>query len=423
MKINKIIITIFLVSAISGCFAFNDNKPALFFKNSKNTNIAKNIKIHNPEILSIKTTESAKNLDLEKPLRCSVNWQTQELISAIPYQLSTFKLRRNGINDILPKYEVTGFSFKSMPTEKAIKKLVKEAGIKVIAKDAPYANINAENLRGTLEDVLNMLTEASEIYYSYDSHNKIIRLNRKSNFSLYSPKDIPIILSLLDVLRGSGITNITTDWEDYTITFNADYELEQKVRKLIGYFKENPILVTFDISMFKIYPKNPKKEVEWRELLNEFSYGTIKTTSTGVIGRIMTTSDTLNIETLTRFMKKQADVYKVSEGKFVSPNEWFSRFDLGKCSWSRNEMEKDISVLAKATLENNNRLTSTITLDTTKGEISNYNIRSRFGENILIIGLPNEIFGNKANKSETVIFMVPRIIRTIKTNKHIEKNI
>lgn len=423
MKLNKIIITLFLVTVISGCFANRKKIPTLVMNDYKPENVVTEEQIHIPENLSIRTTDSAKKLDLEKPLRCSVNWQTQELISAIPYQLSTFQLRKNGINDILPKYQVTGFSFESMPTEKAIKKLVKEAGIKVIAKDAPYANINAENLRGSLEEVLNMLTEASEIYYSYDAHNKIIRLNRKANFSLYSPKDIPIILSLLDVLRGSGITNITTDWEDYSITFDADFELEQKVKKLIGYFKENPVLVAFDISMFKIYPKNPKQEVEWQELLNAFSYGTIKTTSTGVIGRIMATSDDLNIDTLTKFMKKQADVYKVSEGKFVSPNEWFSRFDLGKCSWSKNEMEKDISFLAKATLESNNRLTSTITLDTTKGEISNYNIRSRFGENILIIGLPNEIFGNKANKSETVIFIVPRIIKTIKTNKHIEKNI
>ena len=72
------------------------------------------------------------------------------MISTIPYNLKAFNLLRNGQNDALPRFEVNGFSFKTMPAEQALLKLTKEAGIKLIAKDAPYTSISAENLRGEL---------------------------------------------------------------------------------------------------------------------------------------------------------------------------------------------------------------------------------------------------------------------------------
>ena len=45
------------------------------------------------------------------------------------------------------------------------------------------------------------------------------------------------------------------------------------------------------------------------------------------------------------------------------------------------------------------------------------------GENFMIIGLPNEVFTNDTPRSETVIFMVPRIIRTLKTTETIKNKI
>ena len=49
-------------------------------------------------------------------------------------------------------------------------------------------------------------------------------------------------------------------------------------------------------------------------------------------------------------------------------------------------------------------------------------MRSRLGENFMIFGVPNRIFDNGNNQSETVVFMVPRIIRTLKTLKPIKNN-
>lgn len=221
-------------------------------------------KIEAPEKLPIHTSEGARSLDLEAPLRCSVNWNAQQIITTIPFNVKAFNLVRNGRNDMLPRYEVNGFSFETMPAEKALYKLLKEADIRVIAKDAPYASISAENLRGELAEVVKMIAEAAEIYYNYDAENKTLRISRKSNFSLYIPQSRPILLSVLDVLRGAGITDITTDWEDYTISFDADYELQNKIMTLIAYFEDNPVLVAFDVSIFRIYPNGGTGEINWQ---------------------------------------------------------------------------------------------------------------------------------------------------------------
>ena len=182
-----------------------------------------------------------------------------------------------------------------------------------------------------------------------------------------------------------------------------------------------PTLIAFDVNVFRIYPYSADDDIEWQDLLKTFDFGTIKTTKTGVIGRALTTSNDLNISTLRSFLGQQAMVIPVAEGKFVVPNLWFARFDIGKCS-ARDSLETGLSVLAKASLEHNNRIFSDITLEATNGQITQFNVRSRIGENFMIIGIPNQIFDKKSPKSETVVFMVPRIIRTLKTNKTLQNN-
>lgn len=369
----------------------------------------------------IKTSRGASDLDLEKPLRCAVNWKTQEMVATMPFNISAFNMVKNGPNDVLPRFEVTGFSFDTMSAEKALARLTKEAGIKVIAKDGPYAKIAGEDLKGEFADVINMITEAGDLYYSYNAEKKTITLSHKANFSLFTPKSRPIVLGLLDVLRGSGITDATTDWSDYSITFNADYELKNKIMSLIKSFEDNPTLIAYDISVFRIYPYDKNSEVNWQNMLDTFNFGTIKTTRPGVIGRVLTTSNDLNVATLQNFLANQAFVIPVSEGKFVVPNLWFARFDVGRCG-EKNALEHNLSILAKSSIEQQNRIFSEITLESEEGQITKFDIRSKIGENFMIIGIPNDVFGVARPRSETVVFIVPRLIRTVKTSSVIKNS-
>lgn len=414
---KHILFLIVSITLFGGCSS--KKSPLSVFDDSDDYNV-EIIRPQDPHM--VRTTAGANELDLETPLRCYVNWETQEMISTIPYNVRAFSLNKNGRNDPLPRFEVNGFSFDTMPAEKAFKKLLKEAGIKVSAKDAPYTSISAENLRGELTGVVSMLANAAEIYYEYNADKKLMTLSRKANYSLFVPRSKMIMLGLLDVLRGAGITDVTVDWDDYSITMNADYELVNKIQNLIKYFTDNPVLITFDVSVLRIYPYN-EQDVKWQGLLKSFEFGTIKTTKTGVIGRVLTTSNDLNVQNLQQFLASQARVETISQGRFVVPEQWFARFDVGKCG-KANVAESDLSILAKASLEENStRLFADITLDSTQGEVTRFNMRSRLGENYIIFGIPNQVFVEGQPKSETVVFMVPRIIRTLKTLKPIRNNI
>lgn len=370
---------------------------------------------------AIRTPDGANALDLETPLRCNVNWETQQMLLTLPFNNSVFRMEKLGRNDKLPRFEVTGFTFATMPAEKALYKLTKEAGIKLVAKDAPYTSLSGDNLKGEFTDVVNMITEAAEIYYAYDAEKKIMTLSRRTKLILYVPPSRPIILAFLDVLRGSGITDMTTNWADYSITFDADIELKNKITSLIGYFENNPNLVAYDVSVFKIYP-NDGCDVEWKGLLDAFHFGTITTAQTGVIGRILTTTNEISLESLRYFLGQKANIVSVSEGKFIVPNLWLSRFDVGKCGKIKCA-ESEISILAKASVEQDNHINTDVTLETTKGQITQFQVRNKLGENFMIIGLPNELFGQQGPRSETVIFMVPRLIKTLKTTETIKNRI
>lgn len=370
---------------------------------------------------TVRTPDGANMLDLETPLRCNVNWQTQQLILTLPFNNSAFKLTPVTPSDDLPLLEVTGFTFNTMPAEKALAKLLKEADIKLLAKDAPYASISGEDLRGELTDIVNMITGAAGVFYRYDATNKTLTLSRKEEHIIYVPKTRPIMLGLLDVLRGAGLTDMMPNWSEYSITFTADTEVKNNLKQLINYFETNPILIAYDVRVFKITPFDGC-DIEWKALLNEFHFGSITTAQTGVIGRVLTTTNEINITTLQRFLGSKANVESVSEGKFVVPNLWLSRFDVGKCG-NMHQPQSELSVLAKASVEADNHITTDVTLETNNGQVTQFKVKNKLGENFMVIGLPNEVFGDYEGKSEIVVFMVPRLIKTVKTSENIKNNI
>jgi len=425
------IFSAFLLLAITGCFenseAIRQAEAEQFaarqeYEHAMQMMEAEPIRKEPQDPFMIRTTEGANALDLETPLRCNVNWGTQQMILTLPYVRSAFKLERNGQNDALPRFEVTGFSFDMMPAEQALVRLTKEAGIRVSSADGPYTSISAQDLKGEFSEVIKMITESADIYYSYNAKDKILTLSRRANMTLYTPHSRPIILGLLDVIRGAGITNITTNWADYSITFDADIEIQKKMTELIKIFENSPTLVAYDVSVFRLYPNDPTRDIEWKEMLKAFDFGSITTAQTGVIGRVLTTTNDISIEKLQQFLGSQAKIEAVSEGKFVVPNLWLARFDIGKCSQPGAD-PYGMSVLAKASVEKNNEIFTDVTVEVTDGQVTKFNIRNKLGENFLIIGMPNELFGVNSPKSETIIFMVPRLIRTLKTTEAIKNKI
>jgi hypothetical protein len=194
-----------------------------------------------------------------------------------------------------------------------------------------------------------------------------------------------------------------------------------KINSLISDFENNPTMIMYDVSVFRVIAKEPCGVV-WKDLLKDFPFGSIATAQTGVIGRVLTVTNDISFNQLKNFVSKYGSIQDISEGRFVVPTRWFSRFDIGRCG-KVEEMEYPLSLLAKAELEKNKRILSEITLDTTDGEITRFKIRNQLGENFLIIGLPSEIFGPATEGTETIVFIVPRLVRLLKTDEKIKNKI
>lgn len=373
----------------------------------------------NPHML--RTTFRANDLDLETPLRCNVNWKTQEMVQILPHNNMSFRIERNDINNSLPDFEVRNFSFDNIPAEQALLNLTEEAGITLVAKDAPYPTLYGKNLNGSFSEVLEMVTRSADLFYRYDAKANSIILSRRASFTLYTPSSRTLLLGFLDVLRGAGITDVVTNWRDYNITFETNLETIDKIKSLINDFEDNPTMIMYDVSVFRVIANEPCGIV-WKDLLKDFDFGTIATAQTGVIGRVLTVTNDISISQLQKFVSKYGQVQDISEGRFVVPTRWFSRFDVGRCGKLEN-MEYPMSVLAKAEIEKNNRILSEITLDTTEGEITKFKVRNQLGENFLIIGLPSEIFGPAVEGTETIVYIVPRLVRMLKTDEKIKNRI
>lgn len=400
---------------------FSDEETVLTTDVSVNTKPDNFVVLPQQDPYMLRTTFRANDLDLETPLRCNVNWKTQEMVQILPHNNVSFNIERNDVNDILPDFEVRNFTFDNIPAEQALLKLTKEVGVTLVAKDAPYPMLYGNNLNGSFSEVVEKITRSADLFYRYDKKMNSIILSRRASFTLYIPSSRTLMIGFLDVLRGAGITDMVTNWRDYSITFETNLETMDKIKSLVKDFESNPTMVMYDVSIFRAKAKDACGVV-WNDLLKDFDFGSIATTQTGVIGRMLTVTNDISIDNLKNFVSKYASIENISEGRFVVPTQWFSRFDIGRCG-KLDSMEYPLSLLAKAGIEKNNKILSEITLDTTEGEITKFKVRNKLGENFLIIGLPSEIFGSTEQGTETIVFIVPRLVRMLKTDEKIKNKI
>ena len=420
-KRNHLFLLFSLITVVA-CSAYNNYDETVLTNNAEMNFKADNFVVLPPQDpYMLRTTFRANDLDLETPLRCNVNWKTQEMVQILPHNNVSFRFERNDINDALPEFEVRNFTFDNIPTEQALLKLTDEAGVILVAKDAPYPKLYGKNLSGSFKDVVEKITKSSDLFYRYDKKMNSLILSRRASFTLYIPSSRTLMLGFLDVLRGAGITDMVTNWRDYSVSFETNLETFDKIKSLVRDFENNPTMVMYDVNIFRAKGKETCGIV-WNDLLKDFDFGSIATTQTGVIGRMLTVTNDISIAKLKEFVSKYATIEEISEGRFIVPTEWFSRFDVGRCG-KINDMEYPLSILAKANIEKSRKIFSEITLDTTDGEITKFKVRNQLGENFLIIGLPSEIFGEAQQGTETIVFIVPRLVRMLKTDEKIKNKI
>jgi len=158
----------------------------------------------------------------------------------------------------------------------------------------------------------------------------------------------------------------------------------------------------------------------WMNLLPAFGDKNIKMSIPGVVGRTLVVGPEINTKTLQEFLSQQANVVLVSQGHFVVPDGWQSRFDIGQCS-KEERLETDLIIGASAKYSDfagRKKIDAKIVLRTSNGELSSFSIPSSVGDNYIIIGIPTHSFVTTPETlispfAEMVVFMSPRIVSIV----------
>lgn len=374
------------------------------------------------EKLPSRTLENVEKFNLETHMRCRVDWESQAIVSFQPFARRDFYLERVDKGDPLPELQVDNLSFENEEVNEVIKTLLKNTGIQVYSTDSLYKKISQKELSGDLTKVMDLLTSIGNVYYSYDNRIKRITLRRYAKWNLHVPLSDDVILAMEDALRGAGIDDLVVDWEDKVIIFQGDVVAEEKVRRIVNKFSDENYLFAFDIEVYRVYPKSLNNSVVWMNIIEAFNKGSIKLSQKGIIGRALVVSSNFNKDSLNEFLKSQASTILVSSGTFITPDRWQGRFDIGRCG-REVRLETDLNILTQAQFYPEEgkagKIDSTIVLRTSKGDIAKYNVPSRLGDNILIIGVPTQYFvdGNDTvipPNAELVVLVSPRIIKIVR---------
>lgn len=360
-----------------------------------------------------KTTRSAEMVSLESPMRCTVRETEKNIVTVIPFKQEAFRLERAEKSDPLPRYEVTGFSFDGQTAEKVFFKLLGEAKIKVVGVDGPFPELAAENITGELGEVVDMIANAADVYYTYNDKQKVLFVSREVSWNLYVPDKREVIIAVLDSLRGSGMHDLMVNWEENVISFKGDKAVKDKVDQLIRLFDTEPSLIVFDVQVLRVKPYGASKEIVWQDLVDIFGADKIKFMLKGVLGRALVTGYEINSRSLRNFLNARGSVTQVSEGMFIAANKWRARFDVGRCGYM-SMPEAQLSIMAQTELYGERRMNTAITLDSDQGEITAFNAKSRLGDNIVLIGIPSSSFSDSLNGYETIVILTPHVIRLVK---------
>lgn len=418
------IVTWMMVVPILGCAALRAEKQ----KNDYDTvTVVENLVIDENSVpifpkKAALTTDTARRFSIDLPKRCRVDWNNQSVVSVVPEE--KIEIVRLGAGDPLPELAVSDYDFSRLTAKQALEKLLDGTDIAVIEDQTQVEKITGGIQSGTLTDAVDLMTKMARVYYSYDAAANELHLDNRAKWLIKMPRDESIIMALLDAMRGADLRNLLVDWSDKTVTFEGNYQTEREVARLIADVSSKKYMLAWDIDVYRVYPRTDNPIV-WMNMLPAFGEKNIKMSIPGVVGRALVVSPEINTKTLQEFLYQQANVVLISQGTFVIPNGWQSRFDIGQCT-KEERLETDLIIGATAKYGDyggKKKIDAKIVLRTSGGELSSFDIPSNVGDNYVIIGIPTHSFVTTPETlispfAELVVFMSPRVISIVDADQN-----
>jgi hypothetical protein len=363
------------------------------------------------------TTDTARRFAIDLPKRCKVDWNNQNVLSVLPAEpVEIVRLNRG---DDLPAFAVEDYSFKKKNVPEVLEKLLAGTKIKIVATENMPDLVSGEISSANLSDAIELICKLGKVYYTYDDDAKELRITSRGKWLMKMPKDEHVIMALLDAMHGADLRSLLTNWQDKTVSFEGNYQTEREVRDIVSDVGNKKYLIAWDMDVYRVYPRT-ENPIIWMNMLPALGEKNIKMSIPGVVGRLLVTSPEINTKTLQEFLAAQANVVLISQGTFVIPNGWQSRFDIGQCS-REDRLETDLIVGATGKYgkyADMMKVDAKIALRTGAGELASFDVPSSLGDNYVIIGIPTHSFVQTPETlispfAELVVFMSPRVISVV----------
>ena len=368
------------------------------------------------------TTDTARRFSIELPKRCTVDWDNQRVLSVLPE--TPIEMVRLESGDPLPDFNVEDYSFEKLTVKEALDKLLKGTKIKVIATEDLPDKISGTIKSGTLSDAVELISKMGKAYYVYDEDLRELRIGARGKWLLKMPPQADVTMALLDAMRGSEMRNLLVNWDDKTIAVEGNFQTEREIKQLIADMGARKFLIAWDMDIYRVYPRTDNPIV-WMNMLPALGESNIKMSIPGIVGRMLVTSPEINTRTLQQFLAQQANLVLISQGTFIIPNGWQSRFDIGQCS---REERLETNLIIGATGKYGDyagmkKLDARIVLRTNNGELASFNVPTSIGDNYVIIGIPTHSFVDTPETlvspfAELVVFISPRIISIVSPGRN-----
>lgn len=330
--------------------------------------------------------DSLRYLDIELPFRCSSTplMEGESVASSVALSKMDFTVRLPGQTALLPRYQVNGFSFSSKTLDVALSELLKNADIKVVAEDEKYPTLSARDLKGELSDVVEELMQKSDLFYTYQSDNKTFFLTHKTKAIIQVPSNKLVMTAVLDALNGAHLKPFSVDWANFQISLSVTRpelrEIQSLMRQLV---KEKYILAT-EVKLYDI--SSASSQTHWQAILNKLGTRKISVSQNGLVGQALTLAPAVDEKTFLSALRGIFSPTLVATGRVVVPSGWRTRFNFNQCSSQMSYPE--LSLFLQASIKKKNEAHTVLTLDSSSGEITSFDLNNNLDQKVMIVGVP-----------------------------------
>ena len=298
---------------------------------------------NNISIDAVSTLPLSQYVSVEAPLRCATEeFKSKAIATNLALKKEHMKLRRIDSSDKLPRYRVNGATINRTPVDQVVQMLLEEAGITVYTNEKAYPTVSIKNVYGELDKVLDGLAQAGEFFYTYSDKDKSLLLEKYGRFEIDLPQDTVLMLALLDAFRGSGIIDVIPNWSTASISLMLTREQFYEAENILKSMLEDGKFLLIDVNVYAV--DAPKQGIDWQEVVLKKGIGKINSTFSGLVGKMITIDHTPKSENWVSMIEKDYSVDLLSKGILVVPNNWKSRFDIGRCAIEQKKINA-LSVL------------------------------------------------------------------------------